>query len=406
MSVFLFLKQFVDMFYQYQILDYGMVLLASGLLFYKLYKEKYSLRDLNYADITILLLCVLFTVSFVRNIEGYKEYFKILSGFLVYFLGRVCYSEIMEKGRFLAISSYVVVYANFAYRMVRQDFQLFLDASRETELNLGEFYYYKADMGVAMIIAVIFIFAFSQVKWLKWITIGVFCPYMVFYSGARMQQVVLGIVYFIIILSLIEDQTGRVFKLDWKMALGTMAVLVLGVAILAILPQIPLFRERFGANFGFDFSQGIFSERLMHSRQTIWGDILKYFHEQSFGSKLFSIDLISERLHNSVNRASHCTYIRILYAIGYAGFGLFIALIIEALFIVNKVKGRVLFYVMVELWVMYLLNGISLAAIDYTQMSWFPMLFLGGTVGLVIGRGTTEGKQEESIEQESERETL
>ena len=407
MSVFLVLKQLVDMFYQYQILDYGMVLLATGLLFYKIYKEKYSLRELNYVDITILLLCAVFTMAFLRNMEGYKEYFKILSGFLVYFLGRVYYNEIMNKGRLLAASSYVVVYANFAYRMVRQDFQLFLDASRETELNLGEFYYYKADMGVAIIIAVIFIFAFSRIKWLKWITIGIFCPYMVFYSGARMQQVILGIVYFIIILNLIENKSGRHFNLDWKMVIGTFVVLLLGVAVLAILPKIPAFRAKFGANFGFDFSQGIFSERLMHSRQTIWGDILKYFHAQPFVSKLLGIDLISESLHNSANRASHCTYIRILYATGYLGFILFTALIIEALCIVNKVKNRVLFYIVIELWAMYLLNGISLAAIDYTQMSWFPMLFLGGTIGLVIGRGTEgeEQQYEEQIEEKvSERE--
>ena len=80
-------------------------------------------------------------------------------------------------------------------------------------------------------------------------------------------------------------------------------------------------------------------------------------------------------------------------------------MVIEALFAVNKVKERVLFYVMVELWAMYLLNGISLAAIDYTQMSWFPMLFLGGVTGLVIGRGKETEKQEQSEEQEPERET-
>ncbi len=386
MTVFLFLKQLVDMFYQYQFLDYGMVILAAGLFFYKVYKDKYTFKDLNYLDITVVALAVLITIAFCRDISGYKIYFKILSGFLVYFLGRVYQKEIMEKGRFLATTSYIIVYANFAYRMVRQDFQIFLDASRETELNLGEFYYYKADMGVAMIIAVIFIYAFSEIKWLKWVTLLVICPYMVFYSGARMQQVALGIIYFFVILNQVEKKTGKAFKLDWKLFAGIAAVMIVAVAVLTILPKIPAFRDRFGANFGFDFSQGIFSERLMHSRHAIWGGILKYFHEQPFFTKLLGIDLVSEPLHNSAGLASHCTYIRILYAAGYMGLGAFLAMIGEAVYLVSKLEDRKLFYIMLELWAMYLVNGISLAAIEFTQMSWFPMLFLGVTASAVIGR--------------------
>ena len=386
MPIFLFLKQLVDMFYQYQFLDYGLVVAAVALLFYKIYKDKYTFKDINYVDVTIVALAVAVTVAFLRDMSGYKVYFKILSGFLIYFLGRAYQKEIMAQGRFLAAASYIIVYANFAYRMVRQDFQIFLDASRETELNLGEFYYYKADMGVAMIIAVIFIYAFSEIKWLKWTTLLVFCPYMVFYSGARMQQVALGIIYFIVILNQVEKKTGKPFKLDWKLFAGMAGVLVLAVAVLTILPLIPAFRERFGANFGFDFSQGIFSERLMHSRHEIWGGILQYFHEQPIFTKLFGIDLVSEHLHNSAGLASHCTYIRILYAAGYVGLGLFLGLIGEALVLVSKLKDRKLFYIMMELWAMYLVNGISLAAIEFTQMSWFPMLFLGVTASAIIGR--------------------
>lgn len=390
MAIFLFFKQLVDMFYQYPILDYGMVVAAVVLLFYKIYKDKYTWKDLNFLDITVVLFAIAMTTAVLRDMSGYRTYFKIVSGFLVYFLGRVYYKEVMEKGRFLAAASYIIVYANFAYRMVRQDFQIFLDASRETELNLGEFYYYKADMGVAMIIAVIFIYAFSEIKWLKWTTLLVFCPYMVFYSGARMQQVALGIIYFIVILNQVEKKTGKVFKLDWKLFAGIAGIIILAVGILTILPKIPAFRERFGGNFGFDFSQGIFSERLMHSRHEIWGGILQYFHEQPVFTKLFGIDLVSEHMHNTAGIGSHCMYIRILYAAGYLGLGLFLAMTLEAVVIVSRLKDRKLFYIMLGLWAMYLVNGISLAAIDFTQMSWFPMIFLGVTSTAVIGRKTEQ----------------
>lgn len=386
MAVFLFLKQIVDMLYQYKILDYGMVIFAAVLLFYKIYKDKYTFKDINYLDIVVALLALFMTVAFLREPSGYTVYFKILSGFLIYFLGRVYGKEIMGKGRFLAAASYFIVYANFAYRMVRQDFHIFLDASRETELNLGEFYYYKADMGIAMIIAVIFIYAFSQVRWLKLATLLVICPYMVFYSGARMQQVALGVVYFIIIISQLEKKTKKQFRLDWKFFAGIAGIMVLAVGILTLLPKIPAFSQRFGGNFGFDFSQGIFSERLMHSRHEIWGGILQYFHEQSIGTKLFGIDLVSEYMHNSAGQLSHCMYILILYATGYVGLCLFLAITGIAIVLVNRLQDRKLFYLMLGLWAMYLLNGVSLAAIEFTQMSWFPMLFLGMACSEAIGR--------------------
>lgn len=380
MPVFLFLKQIVDMLYQYKILDYGMVLFAVALIAVKLYKEKFTWKDLRPADYAAAGLSVLFTVSFLREPSGYAAYFKILSGFLIYFLGRAYGGDLMKHGRWLSAASYLIVYLNLGHRLVRQGFVLFLPASRETELNHGEFYYYKTDMAIAMIIAVLFIYIFSEIQWLKWLTIGAACSYMVFYSGARMQMVILLLIYFLLILSLVERKTGKEFKLDWKLAAGTLGIVAAGIAILALIPQIPGFRERIGGSFGLDFSEGLFSEKIMHSRNIIWLDILKYFSGQPFLTQAFGVDLATESLRNSAGAASHSLYIHILYAIGYAGAALFIAFGVLTVAALRRIRDRKLFYLTLGLWIMYLAGGVTIAVIDLTQFSWFPMLFAGAVI--------------------------
>ena len=88
MALFLFVKQFVDMFYQYHVLDYGMVIMVLLLLIYQIALVRPNVRKvLKLADIMVLLLIVLLTITFLRARSGYQIYFKVVSAFLLYFVG-------------------------------------------------------------------------------------------------------------------------------------------------------------------------------------------------------------------------------------------------------------------------------------------------------------------------------
>lgn len=403
MPVFLFLKQIVDMFYQYKILDYGMVVLCFFLLYRKIRKDKIykNLKEFFCSeDYLVVALILMYGLSFLRHPSAYGTFFKLESCFLLYFLGRVYGSEILKYGKILAGAGYIVVYANFVYRFYQFGFKFIVTGPEVTLLNVGGLYYYKTDLAVGIIIASLFIYMFSEKKWLKWVTIIPVCGYMVFYSGARIGQLVMAVEYLLILLY--ELQIGDHLNLKFKekyilWIMGTVSFLVL---LFFIVLQIFPFEE-IASNLSVAVGQGSFLERLMHSRHIVWWDILDYFSEQSFFMRLLGIDLETEFQHNSLGIRAHSMYIKQMYATGYVGCFLFLAILTG---IFQKLVGETdkrLIYVVLILWVMLLGAGLTIESLEATQMSWFPMLFSGMLLSGRTQKVYTEGKieNEEKIEE-------
>ena len=114
MTLFLFVKQLVDMLYPYRILDYIMVVFVLLLLVYQTALVRPDIRKrITLSDGIVLLLSLFLTVSFFRTMKGYQIYFKVLSAFLVYFMGRIYYDRIKECYGALVSASYLVIYLNF-----------------------------------------------------------------------------------------------------------------------------------------------------------------------------------------------------------------------------------------------------------------------------------------------------
>ena len=90
MSVFLFVKQFVDMLYQYHTLDYVMVIWVILLLAYQIALVRPDIRRrFMVTDGVVAVLGLLLTATFLRSGSGYQIFFKVMSAFLIYFVGRV-----------------------------------------------------------------------------------------------------------------------------------------------------------------------------------------------------------------------------------------------------------------------------------------------------------------------------
>ena len=379
MPIFLFCKQIVYMRYQYKILDYGMVLFALVLICYKIWKDKIYTDIKGFlcpADIIVFALMVIYVPSFLKYTAAYGIFFKVESCFLIYFLGRLYGKEIMQHGKMLAAAGYMVVYVNFIYRFYQFGFKFIVTGPEVALLNSGGLYYYKTDLAIGIIIAVLFIYMFSENKWLKWITILPVCGYMVFYSGARMQQLIMAAEYVLILLCELEKRTKFEWKLNAKCMKVIMGIFASFVAVFFVALQLFPF-EKVEEGLQVDTGAGSFLENLMHSRHIIWWDILKYFSEQSFFTRVFGIDLQTEYLHNAQNMRAHSVYIKQIYSTGYVGCFLFLALIAVVLVYLCKEKDRKLFYMILVLWVMFLGAGLTIESLEATQMSWFPMLFTG-----------------------------
>ena len=375
MAFFLFVKQFVDMLYQYQALDYIMVIMVLLMLVYQTALVRPDIRKrFMLTDGVILLLGLLLTITFIRSGSGYQTYFKVMSAFLVYFMGRVYYDRVKECYGTLSFAAYLIVYINFLVRIARFGitFTKVADAG-------GDLYYYDTDMAFAMILAMVFVAMFGRNSVFKLFTIFIVCPYMVFFSDAGIQMVLMIAVYAIIFIYVMElVLRNRKFT---GILLSVMILGLLGIVTVIYMPVLGFDNPEFVINL---FRSRFLNNQSMYSRYAEWKMILDSCKGQGLFAALFGIGMGTEIPIRSL-------YIKIFYSLGYVGLGLALLLVISIMYYVIKVEDRKTFYLAVIMAVLLFGSGVAVNSMESTQMSWFPLLFSG----MVISSVQVEGEKED-----------
>lgn len=367
MSFFLFAKQFVDMLYPHQILDYLMVILVVILLVYQTALVRPDIRShFGITDGIILLLGILLTVTLFRSQGGYQTYFKVMSAFLMYFVGRIYYDRIKECYSALTLASYLIVYLNFGHRIwnFRGHLLQIKDAG-------GDWYYNDTDMAFAIVLAMVFIAMFAKNTIFKLVTIFLICPYMVFYSDAGIQMVLMIAVYVIIGIYILE-----LIIRNRKVTGVLLSIMVLGLLGIVVLVYAPV--------FGIGQQEGIlnlFTGRFldqgnMYSRYVDWDQVLTRCRQEHLLTQVWGVGMGAEYSIQSL-------YLKIYYTLGYVGIGLSLLTIISILYYVMRVEDRKTFYLAVILAILLLGSGVTVNSMESTQMSWFPMLFAGMVISSV-----------------------
>lgn len=367
MTLFLFAKQLVDMLYQYHTLDYLMVVLAILMLIYQFALVRPNIRKrFMLTDGIVVLFSILLTVTFFRSGNGYQIYFKVMSAFFLYFVGRVCYDRVRECYGVLTLSSYLVVYMNLAARLYH-----FGAAFLKVQDAGGDLYYYDTDMAFAMILAMVFIAMFGKNTVFKLLTVFVVCPYMVFFSDAGIQMVLMIAIYAIMGIYLMELIVNKK-----KLAGILLTLIILGLLGIVTIIYMPV--------LGFEDSElivGLFNGRFfnnsnMYSRYAEWKMILDTCGEEGIFLRLFGVEMGAGRVIQSL-------YIKIFYTLGYVGLILGLAMIISIMYYVTKVEDRKTFYLAVIMAVLLFGSGVTVNSMESTQMSWFPLLFSGMVISSV-----------------------
>ena len=367
MSFFLFAKQFVDMLYPHQILDYLMVILVVILLVYQTALVRPDIRShFGITDGIILLLGILLTITLFRSQGGYQTYFKVMSAFLMYFVGRIYYDRIKECYSALTLASYLIVYLNFGHRIwnFRGHLLQIKDAG-------GDWYYNDTDMAFAIVLAMVFIAMFAKNTIFKLVTIFLICPYMVFYSDAGIQMVLMIAVYVIIGIYILEliirnrKVTGVLLSI---MVLG-----LLGIVVLVYAPVLGIGQQEGILNL---FTGRFLDQGNMYSRYVDWDQVLTRCRQEHLLTQVWGVGMGAEYSIQSL-------YLKIYYTLGYVGIGLSLLTIISILYYVMRVEDRKTFYLAVILAILLLGSGVTVNSMESTQMSWFPMLFAGMVISSV-----------------------
>lgn len=368
MSIFLFLKQIVDILYPYQWLDYMMVALAIVALVYQIMLVRPSLKGkLTLSDCCIGILLILFSVAFLKkDFADYSNFVKVLSAFFMYFVGRIYYERIQECESALSLSAYIVVYTNFIHRVLQHGLAIF-----SIENAYGDLYYYDTDMAVAMLIALSFIAMYARNNLRKFFTMFVVIPYMIIYSDADVQKILLFALFGILILYVLE-MAGVKRKISDFM-LGA-AIVGLLIAVLILISPVFTGSEN---NFLVELLYGeSISAQNIYSRYDGWREAWKSISESSLIIKFFGLGLTTEI-------SVYSLYLKTLYVLGLSGLILMFMFIASVVYYVIQVEDRKTYYVTVLLAVMILGTGLLTNSIEATQMSWFPMMFAGMVVSSV-----------------------
>ncbi|MBQ9926630.1 MAG: hypothetical protein IJO65_01510 [Lachnospiraceae bacterium] len=379
MTLFLFLKQIVDMLYQYRILDYIMVIWVVLLLLYQVALVRPDIRkNVTLADGIVLLLGTLLTVNFVRSQSGYEIYFKVMSAFLMYFVGRIYYDRIKECYGALVTASYFIVYVSLAERIHRFGFAL--GTVRDAG---GGFYFYDTDLAFAMILAMVFIAMFGKNSVFKLITIFIVCPYMVIFSDAGIQVMLMFAVYAVIAIYVME----LIFRKK-KMFNYLLTIIVLGLIAIVIFIYLPVFGVDNNVLMAKIFDGHFLNSSSMNDRYAAWQEALNEIEKSGIAGRLFGVGMGAEITIRSL-------YIKIFYSMGTAGLLLSAMLIVAVMYYVTKVDDRKTFYLAVIMAVVLLGTGVTVNSMESTQMSWFPLLFAGMVVS-----SAQEEKDEQLLQEE------
>ncbi|MGN0347527.1 MAG: hypothetical protein ACI4DU_09605 [Lachnospiraceae bacterium] len=387
MTLFLFLKQIVDMLYAYRWMDYAMVCFAVVALIYQVALVRPDWRkSIHAADLCILGLMLLVGVRFVVEIgygimteHGLRGFFfwdiingsgtgvflKVFSGFLMYFVGRIYAQRILECEVAMALSAYLVVYANLIHRVITFGLSMFwLDNAH------GDIYYYDTDLGYAMLTAFILIAMFARNSLGKYITLLVVIPYMVFCSDAGMQKVLLLVLLVLLVLFLAE-RVGVPRRVG-NILLTISLVGLLGVVCFCMLPAFTGDTAGVNAVFRGKWISG----SGMAGRYPGWRDAWANWSSCGMPEKLFGISIHSDVISGN-------QYLKILYGTGLVGVllsGIFTFLMVRQ---GHSIRDRKIYYVMVLFAILFFGTGLLVNCMEYTQMSWFFMMFLGMVVSNV-----------------------
>ena len=368
MSLFLFMKQIVDVLYEFHWLDYAMVIMAVIALLYQVMLVRPKIKwNITLTDACIIGLIILVTISFLKNPEGgLGVYAKVMSGFFMFFVGRIYYERIMECEGAIVLSSYLVVYANFIWRIIKHGGELF----SITNAN-GDLYYYDMDLGFGLIVALVFIMMYGRNSIFKLFTEFIVIPYMLFYSEAGTMQMMFVVIMVLFLLYLFEKM-----GINRKICNTVLVISLLGLMAVILDITLPVFFGRKDSLLVNILNGNTFSMKNIQDRYDIWNNIVNEYHNASVVQKLFGTGL-------GANLSVYSQYIKLLYVTGLVGVVLLILIVVSIIYKALLVGDRKTYYITIILMLTFFAIGSIVNGMEFTQMSWFVMMYVGMTTSSI-----------------------
>lgn len=358
MNIIFFLKPIVDMLYQLSFLD---VVLTLFVVIHLMSRKMESIAGI---DIVVVAIVACFTFSLLRDTSGIIAYIKVLSCFMLYFLGRIYYSDwedlipLLRKGFLIVLAVSLVTY------LTGTGFKQW--GAHNTFTGL---YFFKTDLAAAMAQCAIIVCLQPKLNKQEWGVLAL-CTFFIIISNARMYYFVIFILAYIIYRHQ-KDNEYRM-KISWRI------FIYVAIVIVALLLALNYIGQQLGGEyllFEFNSMDELYSGANTQGRNEIWENIYHHFSTRDFYTRFTGIDLVSDGKYGGHN--CHNVYLWILYTTGYSGSFLFLLFLFLSFRYINRVESNILYYTALGFLTIFLLGGISFVTLLSTQLTWYPMFFLG-----------------------------
>lgn len=380
---FWILKIIFDMFYQIKLFSIFTTLISILLLFHAMVKKNLKI---NKIDIPVIILMLLFTISFCKSPAYYIDYFKIISSFILYFLGRYYYDEFEITNEALKKALFVALIVNLVACMIGKGTIVWGNA-----LTYRGVYYFKTDFAMTLLFFLVIWLYNSKID-LKSLIFCLIALILIVLCNARIVYLCTIIALFILYL----------YKKKYKKRLISLKnftlILCLGIFciyFLRFLSQTNLFITNKLISLNFNSLSELFNGSNTQGRNEIWTLLLNSFNKQSIVTKIFGTGMNFNYLYGYTGLNEHSTYIKILLNTGYFGLTMFLTFVISAILNIRKEKNMKISYMTFTMLVIYLIVGFSIPTILYTNCSWIPMFFLGCCITNVSNREKMEENRDE-----------
>lgn len=372
----LIIKPIVDMLWNIKWLNYFIMVYALLILIYEYRSLKIIVQKI---DVIVFLSLLFICLSFSQEIheETVKIFIKLLSPFVLYYIGRNMKEEPYILMKYMCTGYFFAFLIDLIMFSLNKGFIYWGHALTFTGL-----YFFKTDLGVALLWLVLLILIdenwFIKRK-LSSLIIVTLSTAMIILSNSRMTLILLLYLFGLAFAYYQEKKTGYLLKFNLKLVLSTLTIVLLGLYLIRFLSNSDLFVNKGFIAFDFDKLSELYSPENLQGRNAIWTYLMNEFNSQGILRKMFGLGLYSYVGGGSYysGLSSHSIYIGVLYSFGYIGMLLSLVYTICIIQKLNKEKDRRIFYMTLFSMTLLLIYGFSVNTHEFTNYTWNFALLTG-----------------------------
>lgn len=364
-TLFWFLKFIFDMFYMQKFFTISITAFAVILLIFSLKTSKFKF---SVSDIFAIILILLFTLSFFKSTDFYLDYLKIISAFILYFLGRLLYLQEKKVEKTITISLFIVFIINLVVCLIGKGNLTWGNSS-----TLRGVYYFKTDFACLLTYFLLFwLFNYNKKKSIK-IMVIVINLVLIILANARIYYLISSLI--LILYFFFYKKEKNIFNTKtFLIILLSVVIIIFGIQMMS---NLPFFKEKQLISLDFNSTDDLMNASNTQGRNEVWNALLHNFHQRNTFTKLFGAELSFYKYYGYLGFTEHSTYIKVLLNTGYVGLTIFVAFIFNSFKSISKIVNRKVEYISFLLLIIFLISGFSSPTILYVNTSWLPMFYLG-----------------------------